>query len=277
MDTIGAQFATERKKRGLEFVDVEHAIGIRALYIQALEEGHYDVLPGEVYVKGFIRNYGNFLGMDGAALVQTYSASKASTEPHLSAEKLVQSSSAAGKKTLGIVVAAVLILTAAGGGLYFWQKGRSESSSRSTPVSQVQPALPPTPAKPAPSPALPPASVPAAIPSISAKAVSVTAHFTDRCWTSAIADGKTVYEGIPKSGETLIWEAERQIVLNLGNAGAVDITLNGQPQGKMGGRGDVVVKTFNAPQSSTQSITPSPSIPPASNSQSAPGQPTIRP
>ena len=264
MDTIGSRFATERKKRKLEFSDVEHAIGIRALYIQAMEEGRYEVLPGEVYVKGFIRNYATFLGLDGVQLVQEYSAGKTPPEQSAAPQPApARTSSAApaisGKKFV-IMLAVVLILIVAGGGLYVWQKGKPSSVARSAQPVQTQQTVLPIPAKTAP--AAPAASAPASVPSVmtSARAVVITARFTDRCWTSAIADGKTIYEGIPKTGETLTWEADRQIVVNLGNAAAVDISLNGKPQGKMGERGDVVVKTFTpstVPAANTPSAAPS--------------------
>ena len=52
--------------------DIEAATHIRALYISAIEDGHYHVLPGEVYLKGFIRNYANLLGLDSVALLTLY-------------------------------------------------------------------------------------------------------------------------------------------------------------------------------------------------------------
>ena len=268
MDTIGSQFAAERKKRGLDFSDVEHAIGIRALYIQALEEGRYEVLPGEVYVKGFIRNYGNFLGLDGAQLVQEYSAAKMPDEQPPKIQQHAPTGTAStpsmNRKKTVIMLVVVLILVLSGGGLYIWQKGKSVPVARQTPPAQTQQPALPIPAQN--SPVLPPASPSTLVPSTltSAKAVVITARFTDRCWTSAIADGKTIYEGIPKNGDTLTWEADRQIVVNLGNAAAVEISLNGKPQGKMGEKGDVVVKTFTA------TMTPAINTPPAAPSKVSP-------
>lgn len=268
MDAIGTQFATERKKRGLDYNDVERAIGIRALYVQALEEGHYEVLPGEVYVKGFMRNYGNFLGLDGAGLVQAYLSAKSPIEPqaviqHPQTKSATQQ--VTGNRKLIVAAMAFLILVAAGGGLYMWKKGQRDPVVRPVAVAQTEKVVAPSPTQ----------AIPAAIPAVTVtgRAVVVTAKFTDRCWTSAIADGKTVYEGIPKIGETLSWEADRQIIVNLGNAAAADISLNGQPQGKMGERGDVVVKTFTA--------TTSPTVNTSSNapSQTTPNtaQPPVRP
>ncbi len=90
--------------------------------------------------------------------------------------------------------------------------------------------------------------------------VVLVARYSDRCWTSVIADGKTLYEGIPRIGETFTWEADRQIVVNFGNAAAVDLTFNGQSVGKIGERGDVVVRTFAAPATSSPILPVAPGV-----------------
>ena len=245
MDTIGKMLAEERHKRGMDHLDIEHAIGIRALYVKALEEGQYDVLPGEVYVKGFLRNYGNFLGLDGAQLVHRYSESSPGHE-HIPVVEHKQQKNAAnqkGHKKLFGILAAVLTLAVAAGILYGWQQKTAKTSVppiKQNPVTQSQNTAVPIPS--------PSQSNPVVTPNhlLPAKGVILVVRFTDRCWTSAIADGKTIYEGIPKTGEILTWEADRQIIVNLGNAAAADGSCNGQPQGKMGERGDVVVKVFTA-------------------------------
>ena len=262
MDTIGKMLAEERHKRGMDHLDIEHAIGIRALYVKALEEGQYDVLPGEVYVKGFLRNYGNFLGLDGAQLVHRYSESSPSREHIPVVEHKPQKTAAnqKGNKKLFGVLAAVLTLAVAAGVLYGWQQKTAKTSiptGKPNPVTQSQNTAVPT---------LPPSqSNPVGITNqvIPTKGVVLVVRFTDRCWTSAIADGKTIYEGIPKTGETLTWEADRQIIVNLGNAAAADVSFNGQPQGKMGERGDVVVKIFTAPGVAPGTVASPPISPPA--------------
>ena len=47
---MGSTFRAEREKRGLTIKDIERETSIRAKYLEALEQGKYDVLPSEVYV-----------------------------------------------------------------------------------------------------------------------------------------------------------------------------------------------------------------------------------
>lgn len=72
MVTIGEVLRKERQRQGLTLKDVETGTNIRQVYLQAIEDGQFKLVPGEVYLKGFIRNYGNFLGIEGSELVKRY-------------------------------------------------------------------------------------------------------------------------------------------------------------------------------------------------------------
>ena len=81
-------------------------------------------------------------------------------------------------------------------------------------------------------------------PPVKTKPVAITAKFTDDCWAQVIADGKEVYEGVLKSGDSRTWEADSTIAVKFGNAGATEITHNGRSIGKLGAPGEVVTRTF---------------------------------
>ena len=69
---IADELVRARLAHGLEIVDVSSALRIRAVYLEALEEGRFDDLPGPTYVAGFLRSYGNYLGLDGQDLVRRF-------------------------------------------------------------------------------------------------------------------------------------------------------------------------------------------------------------
>jgi len=75
--TVGMILKEARQSKGLSLADVEKGTSIRSRYLEAVENDEYDKTPGEVFLKGIIRNYGNFLGLDGPALVDSYKASSA--------------------------------------------------------------------------------------------------------------------------------------------------------------------------------------------------------
>lgn len=254
MPSLGEMLQAEREKKGLTLKDVENATNIRALYLEAIEQGNYAVSPGEVFLKGFIRNYANFLGLNGAEFVELYRQSQTPPDPELPAagsETLKpaagSSSEAAMKKWLFIAAFIVVV----GGGAAWWLMGNS--TGEQPPMKLEPPVLPQTQTTPV-APAQPPqAAVPAppqaetvAPPKPVIKPIVIVATFSTRSWTRVTADGKLIFEGTPQRGETLTWEADKAMELRFGNAAAVALTHNGNFLGVQGGNGQVVVKNFTA-------------------------------
>jgi cytoskeleton protein RodZ len=69
---IGETLREARQDAGVGLEAVERTIRIRARYLAALENEDWDVLPGEAYLRGFLHTYGDYLGLDGAGLVDQY-------------------------------------------------------------------------------------------------------------------------------------------------------------------------------------------------------------
>ena len=74
MFEIGNSLREARYRQQLELSDVELATKIRARYLQALEEESFDALPAQTYVKGFLRTYADYLGLDGQLYVDEYNS-----------------------------------------------------------------------------------------------------------------------------------------------------------------------------------------------------------
>jgi Helix-turn-helix domain/RodZ C-terminal domain len=71
---IGTSLREARNRQQLDLTDVEQATKIRARYLQALEEEAFEVLPAQTYVKGFLRTYADYLGLDGQLYVDEYNS-----------------------------------------------------------------------------------------------------------------------------------------------------------------------------------------------------------
>jgi len=69
---LGEKLAKKRISLGLDPKDIEKAIRIRAKHIEALENGRYGSLPPDVYVRGFVRNYANYLQLDANKVMKLY-------------------------------------------------------------------------------------------------------------------------------------------------------------------------------------------------------------
>jgi len=71
---IGNSLREARYRQQLELNEVEQATKIRARYLRALEEESFEVLPAQTYVKGFLRTYADYLGLDGQLYVDEYNS-----------------------------------------------------------------------------------------------------------------------------------------------------------------------------------------------------------
>ena len=74
MFEIGNSLREARVRQGLEWPQIELATKIRAKYLRALEDEQFGILPAQPYVKGFLRTYAEFLGLDGQLYVDEYSS-----------------------------------------------------------------------------------------------------------------------------------------------------------------------------------------------------------
>ena len=74
MFEIGTSLREARLRQGLDFPELEQGTKIRAKYLRALEDEQFDVLPAQTYVKGFLRSYAEYLGLDGQLYVDEYNS-----------------------------------------------------------------------------------------------------------------------------------------------------------------------------------------------------------
>ena len=288
---LGDLLRETREQKNLSLEDIEKGTNIRKLYIKAIEEGDYGKLPGEVFLKGFIKTYGKFLGLDGQKLIDQYKAEKAGIVPEpakkvedttetkveatstTSAEKeqtkvnsteekeapaddktkepedntshtpkiddfdsnkqYLETQSSGSKKNIFIII--IIIVVIIGGAIaYISSQSSSQAPAASQEQTSSQEAQPAQQEQQQQQPAPQSGS-------------NVAATFSEDCWVEVKVDGKVVLSETVKAGTQLNWQGQQQVDITAGNAGAVDITFNGQPAGKMGNAGQVVTKSFTAP------------------------------
>jgi cytoskeleton protein RodZ len=71
---IGNSLREARERQGLAYPEIELATKIRAKYIRALEEEDFTSIPGDAYIRGFLRTYAEYLGLDGDVYVDEYAS-----------------------------------------------------------------------------------------------------------------------------------------------------------------------------------------------------------
>lgn len=80
MKHIGEYLKQRRCEKNITLEEVASQTGIREQYLTALESGDFEKIPGDVFIKGFIRNNGNFLEENGNDLVEAYTKGLATPE-----------------------------------------------------------------------------------------------------------------------------------------------------------------------------------------------------
>jgi hypothetical protein len=128
---IGSSLREARIRQGYDLAEAEVGTKIRVKYLDALEDERFDVLPAPTYVKGFLRSYADFLGLDGQLYVDEYTTRHGSGEDDYVVSRPYRSSRRPspahrrfesrilGLTLFGIVVAAALVFAA-------WKWGGAE-------------------------------------------------------------------------------------------------------------------------------------------------------
>lgn len=81
MGTLGTYLANARESQGIDLHDAAQQTRISIHYLKALEEEDFSKLPGEVFVKGFLKNYARFLNLPEADVMQRYSETRGVQAP----------------------------------------------------------------------------------------------------------------------------------------------------------------------------------------------------
>ena len=130
MGGLGNTLREARQQRGLSLNDVERAIRIRKKYLEGLEAEDFEALPAPVYVKGFLRTYAHYLGLDPLPLLALYpdnaKAVVLETIPRIAKPPLISLGT-------GFIATFIFILVVGGLAYLFWQ-GRAASSPQYEPT-----------------------------------------------------------------------------------------------------------------------------------------------
>lgn len=272
MSKLAETLHVTRRSRGEQLEEVEQITRIRKAYLQALEADDFRRLPPPVYTRGFVRNYAAHLGLDPEQMVRFYDeAIGYALEP----ASLHRSDGVRVSRLVAPNVAAIGVGVALAGIIFVWLysavfvDGPARVARLPTPVvptptaltAMVPPSPAPTPeptpaalaasptARPAINPAPPaPTQVAVAKPSpppapTPTQGLALAIKVIDApSWVQVRTDGVVVFTGTLAPGAERLFSANREIFIHGGRSDAIELVLNGRPQGRLGQAGQTVVR-----------------------------------
>lgn len=279
MSSVGETLRSERLRRDLSLEQISRETKISPRLLDAIENEQFDKLPGGVFARSFVRQYARTLGLDEEELAAEVQRAvqplpdqpvfgAVPPQPEFRVPKLSHWESGGSHSTssalpsLALVVALMFLCS----GIYaLWQRSRRPAApARAVPAAQTNPApAEPKPAVPAAAavsnhPATPSrtevAQAVPAVPSTSTAPLQVSMTAGEPTWVRAWADGKEVLTATLEPNVVKSVEASNEIRVRTGNAGGLQITLNGKPVGPVGPRGQIRVVQITP--SGVQSLEP---------------------
>jgi len=268
MSSVGDMLREERQRRGLSLDQISRETKIPPRLLEAIENNHFELLPGGVFAKSFVRQYARFLSLDDDALTSQLAKlvssdidlANVAPEPAYKVPRMDEWNTSRGPGSsilpaLAMMVAMVLICS----GLYVWWQRSRAASAAARPPSSTHSAQQ-TVRRPAEQPVTPAATPSQAAAPVTGQSaaqpqeetaskpgepanpaatleVSLTADADD--WVRVTSDGKVLMSDTMHPSEVKTFAADEALQLRVGDAGNLQLTVNGKPAGPLGPKGQV--------------------------------------
>lgn len=222
---VGPALRKARLIRGLSLEEASRETRIRPELLEALEGELFDSLSGDVYVRGALRSYATYLGLNPNKVVSAYARGRnapptapRSPRPPAHAEAPAISGNEHHRaRRIAVVVAGALLLM----GVAFGLLSRSGSAPDTAPT---------------------PADVPVELTGEEITAAMVAKREVE---VEIIADGARIFRGKMLEEEARSFDAIRTLTVRLSRGGVVQLTVNGEEMGRPGKPSEPYQRTFS--------------------------------
>ena len=255
---VGTALREERLRQGLAIRDISNQTRISSRFLEAIEKEAFEELPGILFTRNFVRQYASFLKLDPAPLLESLPRVDVETVPLPDPAQFTGSVSPRSSSALSTVLWIVMAAGVSVGAWVYFERPRAIFERSPAPQLSAQQAPAPvapsaptakTPETPLaqPSDSAAPASTspldatgtPAAAPDLTGRAVQVVLKAKEASWVQIVADGKNAFTGILKPNDSREVGADALVKVTAGNAGGIEISLNGKSLDPLGTSGQV--------------------------------------
>ena len=240
MESAGTKLKSLRLQKGLSLEEVHKKTKIHLNILKAIEEDSL-INFSPVYIKGFLKIYCKFLGVDPRDCIPDYKEPKSKIiyvsdlqEKPASSFKIpslrffsLKAMHIKPKVMVTVILILIFIIGLFNLGKFISSK--SSRSSRRTELPLVASSRPDNRA---------PISKLQNLPVV--KIITLDIHAKENCFIQVKADGRVIFQNILKNGRSESWQAKDKIELSLGNAGVVELEVNGKRISGLGRRGQAI-------------------------------------
>lgn len=230
IENLGLYLRNIREERKIPIAQIAQVLRTKPETVQALESNEFQKIPAPTYVKGYLRSYSNYLGIDSDHIISEYNRQYPVGSKQvliLEGQKLPRVGIDMKKIlkpklliSIGTLISFILIIslfitlkphkkTASGGkipAVFTEPKTENKTSTSSASTTTEQSKL----------------TAPITTPML------LSVHTLDTVWLRIYSDGKLVFEGTLKKNEDENWQAKNEFKLRIGNPSKLNLTLNGQ-------------------------------------------------
>jgi cytoskeleton protein RodZ len=241
--SIGTTLAQARESAGLSVDEVAHATRIRRTLLLGIEADDFSACGGDFYARGHVRTIALKLGVDPVPLLHEFDAARPPESPRTTdvfqpervrPERRGPNWSAAMAVALALIVGFGVVQAFTGG------DGKDESPLAGGPTSSATSSSPSPSSTPSPS-----ESGGGAVAQAPRSKVKVDVRATEKSWVQVTTGtGQELFQGLMDVGMTKSFSDKRQLRLVIGNAGGIELTVNGTDIGATGRRGQVARLQF---------------------------------
>jgi cytoskeletal protein RodZ len=250
--SLGSVIRQARIDAGLSIDDLSERTSIRAGLLKEIESDDFTKCGGETYARGHLRNIAPLLKMDAGVLLELYE-NEQSMQPRRIQEMLAENNvmtNPVDKKTISWkTLAGISLATLALLGAVQIIISNSKTTEISSPEavateSATAEATNTSEAQPTPTATSTPTTVRDTYSSGTGVSVKVAASRGNSWLFVSDANGTTLYSGQIRSGQNLNFSSSTRVSLKVGNAGAVDVSVNGKGAQQIGDDGEVITVSY---------------------------------
>jgi len=234
---FGAGFKKARESQNVSIDKIAEETRISKRFLMAIENEHFDVLPGGIFNRGFIRTYAERLGLDPEAAIRSYE--KISQSVAIEPGRLETDTVRDKTTKIPVYYFAIAALLISGILLYVWTH-RTEPPLVTTSAPSSEPPAANTEETPAPEAVAITDRSPASEAAAPVEPVVIELEVREASWFRLSSDGALIVVGeVLPAGTSRRYTANNSMDVGIGNAAGVEFRVNGQPVSSLGRSGEV--------------------------------------